>query len=238
MNAVVPAVEPPPCTLKGTVATLSVLHVAADDIDRIERRLRHTLAQVPGFFDDAPLLLDLAAAPATLDLPALVARLRACGFVPLAVQHMPAALAESTRRSGLPDWPQRRMAAARPVEAATDEPVPGQGAAPARVLPDPVRSGQQVHAEGDLICLKGSSPGSELLADGNIHVYGPLRGRALAGLRGASEARIFCQSLEAELIAIAGCYLIAEDMPGALRGKPVQIRQHQQELIIEPLVAR
>ncbi|HJO36422.1 MAG: septum site-determining protein MinC [Pseudomonadota bacterium] len=237
MNAVVPAVQQPPCTLKGTVATLSVLHVAADDIDRIEQRLRHTMAQVPGFFDGAPLLLDLAAAPATLALPALVARLRACGFVPVAVRQVPTPLAGPAEEAGLPAWPERTgAAAATPVEAPAGEAV--RSAATSRVLTDPVRSGQQVHAEGDLVCLKGSSPGSELLADGNIHVYGPLRGRALAGLRGAQEARIFCQSLEAELIAIAGCYLIAEDMPGALRGQPVQIRQHEQELIIEPLVTR
>lgn len=236
MNAVVPALQQPPCTLKGTVATLSVLHVAAEDIDQIEQRLRRTMAQVPGFFDNAPLLLDLAAAPATLDLPALVARLRECGFVPLAVRQVPTPLASSAERARLPEWPDRVAAAATSVEAAAGE--SARPAAAARVLQDPVRSGQQMHAEGDLICLKGSSPGSELLADGNIHVYGPLRGRALAGLRGAGEARIFCQSLEAELVAIAGCYLIAEDMPGELRGRPVQIRQHDQELIIEPLVAR
>lgn len=77
----------------------------------------------------------------------------------------------------------------------------------------PIRGGQQIYAQGgDLIVLAPVSPGAELLADGNIHVYGPLRGRALAGIKGDTSARIFCQQLAAEMVSIAGQYKVAEDL--------------------------
>lgn len=100
----------------------------------------------------------------------------------------------------------------------------GDGVAANRLITTPVRSGQQIYAPGgDLIVLAPVSAGAELLADGNIHVYGPLRGRALAGVRGLTSARIFCQSLEAELVSIAGHYKISEDLQGPYWKKPVQI---------------
>ena len=84
---------------------------------------------------------------------------------------------------------------------------------PSRVITSPIRGGQQVYAQGgDLIVLAPVSPGAELLADGNIHVYGPLRGRALAGIKGDTKARIFCRQLAAEMVSIAGQYKVAEDL--------------------------
>ena len=104
-----------------------------------------------------------------------------------------------------------------------------------RLVTQPVRSGQQVHSPGDLIVVAQVSPGAELLAEGNIHVYGRLRGRALAGLRGDQQARIFCHSLEAELVAIAGCYQIADEMDPAVRNQAVQISLEDEELRYLPL---
>ena len=87
-----------------------------------------------------------------------------------------------------------------------------------------MRSGQIVYAQAtDLIVLAPVNPGAQLLADGNIHVYAPLRGRAVAGAQGLPSARIFCQKLEAELVAIAGAYVSAEEIPPERRGKPAQI---------------
>ncbi len=84
---------------------------------------------------------------------------------------------------------------------------------PTKVVKTPVRGGMQIYAAGgDLIVLAAVSPGAELLADGNIHVYGPMRGRALAGVKGDATARIFCQQLAAELVSIAGNYKVAEDL--------------------------
>ncbi len=88
----------------------------------------------------------------------------------------------------------------------------------------PIRSGQQVYAaDGDLIILASVSAGAEILADGNIHVYGALRGRALAGVKGNTSARIFCHNMAAELVSVAGQYKISEDIPGSALGKPCQV---------------
>ena len=105
-----------------------------------------------------------------------------------------------------------------------------------KVINRPVRSGQQAYARGgDLIVLGLTSAGAELIADGNIHVYGALRGRALAGASGDAGARIFCRSLEADLVSIAGNWQVRDDMPDGLIGKPAQISLKDEKLIIEPL---
>src|SRR5690606_16388031 len=101
-----------------------------------------------------------------------------------------------------------------------------------------VRSGRQIYAQGgDLVIVGPVSPGAELLADGSIHVYGALRGRALAGVSGDERARIFCQSLEAELISIAGLYRIAEDIDRAVLRKQVQIYLEEGRLRFAPVVS-
>ncbi|MEE9332473.1 MAG: septum site-determining protein MinC, partial [Granulosicoccaceae bacterium] len=100
----------------------------------------------------------------------------------------------------------------------------------------PVRSGQQVYArDTDLIVMGSIGAGAEVIADGNIHVYGPLRGKALCGVSGNTETRIFCQSLEAELVSVAGNYRLLEEIPEDLHGKPAQIWLDKDRLNIEPL---
>jgi septum site-determining protein MinC len=103
-----------------------------------------------------------------------------------------------------------------------------------RIVSRPVRSGQQIYAAGtDLIVLAAVNPGAVVLADGSIHVYGPLRGRALAGIGGQVEARIFCRSLEAEVIAIAGVYRVLEEPDAQFAGQQVQVYLSQGSLMIE-----
>lgn len=107
-----------------------------------------------------------------------------------------------------------------------------------RTVYQPIRSGQQIYARnGDLVVLAAVNAGAEVVADGNIHVYAPLRGRALAGIRGDPRARIFCQSFEAELVSLAGHYRVFEDkVPAELYRKPVQIYLNDKEqLTIETL---
>lgn len=100
----------------------------------------------------------------------------------------------------------------------------------------PVRSGQQVYAaNSDMTVLAPTSAGSEIMADGSIHIYGALRGRVLAGARGNESARIYCQSLQAELIAIAGRYQLLDESDTTLKGKPAMIRLEGEKLIIEAL---
>jgi septum site-determining protein MinC len=113
-------------------------------------------------------------------------------------------------------------------QAAASPPPPPQArhetAAKTRLVTQPVRSGTQIYARGaDLVVTAAVSPGAEIMADGNIHVYGALRGRALAGAGGDIEARIFCSRFEAELVSIAGHYLVSDQMPASERGLPVQI---------------
>lgn len=107
---------------------------------------------------------------------------------------------------------------------------------PAKIIRHPVRSGQQIYAKGgDLIILSSVSTGAEVLADGNIHIYGPLRGRALAGVLGNTDASIFCMRLEAELISIAGRYKVDEDVKRSFWQKPVRISLVGNQLQVDPL---
>jgi septum site-determining protein MinC len=128
---------------------------------------------------------------------------------------------------------------AAPVEAAPElaaeiaEPAPSK---PTTTVRHAVRGGQVVYARtGDLVVLAAVNPGAQVIADGHIHIYGPLRGRALAGANGNAEARIFCQSLDAELVSIAGEYLMADEMPEKLRGKPAQVSLKDGRLTVAPL---
>ncbi len=114
--------------------------------------------------------------------------------------------------------------------SSSDPPLPGL------TIKVPVRSGQVIHAVGgDLVVLAPVSPGAELIADGNIHVYAPLRGKALAGAQGNSEASIFCMGLEAEFLSIAGRYLMAEQLPREIRGKPARAHLDGDDLVITAL---
>lgn len=130
-----------------------------------------------------------------------------------------------------------RHSGSRPPEAS----VPAPALPPAAhrlplVVEEPVRSGQMVYAEGtDLIVLAAVNPGAHLLADGNIHVYGPLRGRAVAGAKGAAQARIFCLRLDAEMVGIDVAYLMADDIPRSSLGKPAQIRLDAGRVMVLPL---
>ncbi|WP_144145121.1 septum site-determining protein MinC [Paraburkholderia sp. BCC1884] len=118
--------------------------------------------------------------------------------------------------------------AAEPVRLATSSQT--------TVIDKPLRSGQRIYAKGDLVVLGLVSYGAEVIAEGNIHIYAPLRGRALAGVQGNHDARIFCTCLEPELISIAGIYRTTENpLPADVLGKPVQIWLDEEKLMIEPL---
>ena len=107
------------------------------------------------------------------------------------------------------------------------------------VVDKPVRSGQQVYAKGrDLVVLAPVGQGAEVIADGNIHIYAPLRGRALAGVMGFEGARIFCKELRAELISVAGLYRVSEDLPENLHGVSAQIRLSADWLVVQCLMVR
>jgi len=140
--------------------------------------------------------------------------------------------------------PAPAQASLLPPDASTSAADPAPAAEPVRlatsshtmVVDKPLRSGQRIYAKGDLVVLGLVSYGAEVIAEGNIHIYAPLRGRALAGVQGNHDARIFCTCLEPELISIAGIYRTTENpLPSDVLGKPVQIWLEEEKLMIEPL---
>lgn len=216
--------------LKGSMLAITVLEIVRNDLDALDEQLAAKVEQAPDFFNNTPLVLALDKLPADgadVDLAALIALCRKHGLRTLAVRAAQPAYISAAEGLDIPVLPpsgarERKVDLASKAPAKPAEPV----YRPTRVVTTPIRGGQQVYAQGgDLIVLAAVSPGAELLADGNIHVYGPLRGRALAGIKGDANARIFCQQLAAEMISIAGQYKVAEDLRREpLWAESVQIR--------------
>lgn len=210
--------QDPVFQLKGSMLAITVLELARSDLQRFEQQLQAKVAQAPGFFQNTPLILALDKLPAgegALDLTALLALCRQHGLCPLAIRAQRAEDLEAARLLGMPVLPpsgaRERPLDPAPAVIATAPPEPL--ARPARIITQAVRGGQQIYAQGcDLVVLAAVSAGAELLADGHIHVYGPLRGRALAGIKGDRSTRIFCQLMGAEMLSIAGHYKTAEDL--------------------------
>jgi septum site-determining protein MinC len=142
----------------------------------------------------------------------------------------------STAALGEPAATPEGAVAADAGSTAGAEPVKLATSSQTTVIDKPLRSGQRIYAKGDLVVLGLVSNGAEVIAEGNIHIYAPLRGRALAGVHGNHDARIFCTCLEPELISIAGIYRTTENpLPADVLGKPVQIWLDEEKLMIEPL---
>jgi septum site-determining protein MinC len=232
-------------TLKGRMATVSVLEII--DPGRLFDQLDHRLAQVPGFFDGMPLVVMPGPGVDFSDegFATLVDGLRARGLLPVAGSGLPAAVAAAAGLGVMRNPAgNSRAEKSSPATHATGTGAAGQAATatrdnppgPARRVDQPVRSGQQIYARGgDLVVTAPVSAGAEVMADGHVHIYAALRGRALAGVQGDRDARIFCQSLEAELVAVAGQYRLSEQLPASLRGKPAMMGLQQDELQVEAL---
>ena len=204
------------------------------------------------FFDNDALVIDfsqLAADTPLQDMAPLLALLKTCHLVPVAVRGANAAWLQSARTLGLVEAPAdtpRIRPVAVPVapeylvQEVVREVVREVPGLPTLVIDKPLRSGQKIYARGaDLVVLAMVNQGAEVVADGNIHVYAPLRGKAMAGASGNVNARIFSLCLEPELISIAGVYRTSENpLPIEVRGKPAQVRlstDGQEKLLIEAL---
>jgi septum site-determining protein MinC len=224
--------------LKGSRFTLSVLNLHSVDLAAVDERLAATVAQAPDFLAQAPVVLEPAAGLdiAALDLTALNALLRHHGLIPVGLRGGDEALRQRAGDAGLALLGETGGAPARAAPA-PQEAAPAKAPRNAmRVVDKPVRSGQQIYAEGgDLVVFGAVSVGAEVIADGSIHVYGALRGRALAGARGDESARIFCQTMEPELVSIAGCYRLFEEPDPQTHGYTAQVRLDGERLIIDAL---
>ncbi len=231
----------PQFELKAGSFTLPVLRLLGTDMDAVAEQLGEKVDKAGGFFQNAPVVIDLselAGSGADVEFPLLVGLMRGYGMIPIGVRGgTPAqnSAAEAMELSILGDSrppPKReslQTAQPRPV-------VPARPTVVSKMVTKPVRSGQRIYASGgDLILMAQVSSGAEVMADGHIHVYGTLRGRALAGVKGNQEARIFCHNLQAELVSVAGHYRISENMGPELKGHPVQIYLQERTLHIEAL---
>ena len=231
---------------KSSTFSVPVLVLSSDDLVVIEQQLQEKINLAPEFFRNSPVVLDLQEINKhgyDIDIAALTDVIRKAGLFPIGmrggnVQQNKKALEllipiYASHSGGVSVENQKQKTIAPIPEPKTDEDI---DVITTTLIDQPIRSGQRIYATGDLVILSQVSAGAEIMAEGNIHVYNTLRGRALAGVRGNTEARIFCFDLQAELISIAGNYKVSEDLDESVRNKPVQIYLQDQALIIKDIV--
>ncbi len=222
--------------LKDRMLSLLVFELHDPRIVQLAMRLKEHLAQAPKMFGHTPLLVDLSPLQEghkVVDFPALISLLDNHGLSVVGVAGGNEQQRAAAARARLALFPQGAGRPVREETAPAEAPAAGEGS---KVIRQPVRGGQQVYARGgDLIVESSVNEGAEVAADGDIHIYGALRGRALAGARGRAQARIWCQSLEAELISINGLYRTHDDIDPALLGKPAVVEIVDEKMIIRGL---
>jgi septum site-determining protein MinC len=237
--------------IKSADLPLVAFQLKSMDLQAVEQALSQQLAESPGFFDHDPALIDLdnlGADAGAIDFTRLINILRQQQLNPVAVKTSNAQWLDAAKAAGLAQADDARIRRQAPVPPAPAVAAPAPvSVAPtltdAMVLDKPLRSGQQVYAKGrDLIVLAMVNPGAEVLADGHIHVYAPLRGKAIAGAKGFAGARIFAQNMDPELISIAGVYRTSENpLPSEVRGHAAQVSLQTgpdgDKLLIVPLRA-
>ena len=257
MTVAIQATTPATFEIKSANLPLVALLLKSTDLTELQRELALRFGDIPDFFDQDALVIDLSPLQAnsiekvddSIDFAALISLLSAYRLTPLAVKGgNPAQMAEA-QAAGLLAAPDAHLVGGKsksdkggknstaleaPTATAPASTAPNAGTATAAVagqlsaliIDKPLRSGQQVYARGrDLVVLAMVNAGAEVIADGHIHVYAPLRGKAMAGARGNTDARIFALALEAELLSIAGVYRTSENpLPASVQGKPTQVR--------------
>jgi len=235
--------------LKSASVSMTALELYYFESEDFEATLRDKISQAPGFFKDVPLIISLEkyeGMDSDLDFFSIIGTCRRHNIHVVGVRggnENHRRMARGASLALIPGTNARDKDHASeptteaPAPETIAEPISAPAVAvPAKIISQPVRSGQQVcAAEGDLVILAPVQPGAEVMAAGNIHVYGPLRGRALAGVNGDENARIFCQSLEAELVSIAGHYKIFEDLQGSGWKSAVQLQLKDNLMVVTPL---
>lgn len=268
--------------IKSATLPLVALLLKSADLAALAEELNAHFGDIPDFFDNDPLVVDLSRVSGQehLDFRELLHLLRGYRVFPVAVRGGNATQMSAALEAGLaaandaeplgraaPDMskaerelaqferdlaqfgqlapsgsaPAQQTPASAPQAAPRAEPPP-EVARHALIVDKPLRSGQQVYARGrDLVVLSMVNPGAEVIADGSIHVYAPLRGRAIAGAKGNTDARIFSMCLEPQLISIAGIYRTSEvPLPAEVLSKPTQVRLvggSEGKLVMEPIKA-
>jgi septum site-determining protein MinC len=246
-----------------TVVAVAAL-LGETDYSTLSAALTQITGGTPDYFEDEFTLLDFSVTDprpelGSIDWPALITLFKSHGLNPVAVRNAPSALEEEIRSHGLaidsmptpaaaaqpqatPATEQKQLALDAIDEKKVVTPEPVSPTAPAlaantMIIDTPVRTGQRIYARGaDLVLMAMVNAGAEVIADGSIHAYAPLRGRALAGASGNTNARIFAMVMEAELVSIAGVYKTFEQgWPVNLVKKPVQVMLLNDKLEMRPI---
>lgn len=231
------------------------LRVRSMDVAKLADEMRSRVQRAPNLFARAAIVLDFGGLSRTPDAgsaQALVDALREAGVLPVALAYGTTEIERLSEQLGLPLLAKFRAqyerageapepaapAPRREPEPAPPAAAPATPAQPGLMQAAPIRSGQQIYADNrDLTVLSAVGAGAEVIADGSIHIYGALRGRALAGAQGFEQARIFCREFHAELVAIAGHYRVSEDFPPDVLGRAVQVWLEDGHLRIQALDA-
>ncbi|MDC0611554.1 septum site-determining protein MinC [Vibrio sp.] len=200
--------------LKGSSFTLSVLHLPDGDINSSIEFLKEKVEQAPAFFANAPVVINIAQVKRDIDFAELKNGISKSGMVPVGI-------------TGTKDKRTQTLASEAGFAVMTASKSPQQAPqqmTPTKVVTTPIRSGQQIYAKDcDLVVMNNVSAGAEVIADGSIHIYGSLRGRAIAGASGLQEARIYCHDLQAELVSIAGNYWLSDQITSEYWQKKVML---------------
>ena len=252
------SVESSAFDIKGSSFTLLIFCLRTTQLPELEKQLYDHLSKTPDYFNFDPIVIDLSNINQTdvkLDFKSLINILRRHRLTPVGICNGSEIQAQIANKYGLGVFiglsgkikPKDTSTNSQPLNSDKTIELPSHlekkrretPSQPTKIITRPVRTGQQIYAQGcDLVVLASVNAGAEIISDGNIHVYAPLRGRALAGVKGDTTARIFCQCMEAELVSIAGCYrVLEENLPQNLQGEAVQISLNGEKLIIEPLLS-
>jgi septum site-determining protein MinC len=238
-----PAIE-----LKGSLFTLSVLHLTRNDLPQLKSSLQAKVEQAPGFFYRAPIVVNIdSLGDQAIDFAQLreiingfeLVMVGVCGGTveqkQAAKAQQLAVLSYSKDPEPKPEKPVVETRVETVVEKSV-EVVEKTVFEPAKEVKQNIRSGQQVYAKDtDLIVLGSVGHGAEVIADGNIHIYGTLRGRALAGAKGNKNAKIYCQNLRAELVSIGGSYMMSDGLQAQLWDQPANIELSEEKIIVSEL---
>ncbi|NNJ92880.1 MAG: septum site-determining protein MinC [Gammaproteobacteria bacterium] len=233
--------------LKSGRFTLPNLRLFHTDMNQFADQLEKQVNMAPAFFQNTPVVIDLgqlSGQSTDVDFALLVGLMRGQGMVPIGIRGgtpRQQELAELMELAILSEQHNNERSKPTATKATADKKTAGHAAVAqkpqgSKLVTRPVRSGQRIYAAGgDLVITAQVSSGAEVIADGNIHVYGTLRGRALAGVKGNRHARVFCHNLQAELISIAGHYRVNEALKEEQMNRPVQISLSGKKLEIQPL---
>ena len=219
--------------LKADFMPLTVMHLQSVDIEAVDLQLKQKVEQAPAYLKNAPMVLDVRHITefSQFDMEKLCNVFKRYEIRLMGVRGLPKPHQALAEQHGLPLLQSRAVPDEEKNTPASSKKQPNRSV----VVKTPIRSGRQVYAKNaDLIVMASVNPGAECIADGNIHVYGPLRGKAIAGAQGDENAQIFCEKLDAELVAVAGHYVVNEDIHVPSTDQPmIRVYLKNNELKIE-----